>query len=116
MGTVTCSGTGYVRRNPDSIKAAIAQQPVNVAVAAGNYVFQSYTSGILMESSGCPTAIDHGITAVGYGVESGVEFLIVRNSWGSSWGEGGYIRMELADDTTGTCGVNGSVEYPKDTT
>jgi cathepsin L len=59
-----------------------------------------------MADAGCPTRIDHAITAVGYGTENDVEYLIVRNSWGPDWGEDGYVRLQLVDSNTGTCGVN----------
>ena len=91
----------------------LARQPVNVAVAAGNSAFQSYSSGIITTSSGCPTNIDHAIVAVGYGVEDGVQYYIVRNSWGSSWGENGYVRIETSDDTAGVCGINSYVYFPR---
>jgi len=107
------SDTGYVTvgQNNDAMKSAIAQQPCNVAVAAGNYHFQSYTGGIL-SASGCPTRIDHAILAVGYGSENGLEYWIVKNSWGATWGENGYVRMEIADTRKGTCGINQNVAYP----
>lgn len=87
------------------------QQPVNVAVAAGNNVFRNYSSGIISADSGCPTEIDHAIVAVGYGVEDGVQYYIVRNSWGTSWGEDGYVRIETSGGR-GTCGINQFVYYP----
>jgi len=87
------------------------QQPVNVAVAAGNNVFRNYSSGIISSDSGCPTEIDHAIVAVGYGVEDGVQYYIVRNSWGTSWGEDGYVRIETSGGR-GTCGINQFVYYP----
>lgn len=91
--------------------AQLAKQPVNVAVAAGNSVFQSYSSGIISANSGCPTSIDHAILAVGYGEENGVQYYIVRNSWGSWWGEQGYVRIETSGGK-GTCGINQYVYYP----
>ena len=111
-GAGDVSATGYVMvdSNSTAIKSAIAQQPVNVAVAAGNYHFQSYSGGILM-ADGCPTRIDHAILAVGYGSENGTEYYIVKNSWGTSWGEQGYIRMEITEGK-GTCGINQNVAYP----
>jgi C1A family cysteine protease len=100
-----------VKADPTAIKTAIAQQPCNVAVAAGNRVFQGYTGGIITATEGCPTSIDHAILAVGYGSENGTEYLIVKNSWGKSWGESGYVRLELTSGK-GTCGVNQYVYYP----
>jgi cathepsin L len=57
-----------------------------VTVEADTTVFQSYRSGIL-DSKACGTNLDHAITAVGYGTENGVDFYIVRNSWGAGWGD-----------------------------
>lgn len=56
--------------------------------------------------------MDHSIMAVGYGIENGMNYLIVKNSWGVDWGEEGYIRMELEEHGIGICGVNQQVIYP----
>lgn len=53
----------------------------------------------------CGHNLDHAVTAVGYGSENGKEYYIVRNSWGPSWGEDGYIRMAAGKDGNGVCGV-----------
>ena|ERR1719464_259701 len=105
---VTDLGTGGER---SAITAAIAQGPANVAVAAGNRYFQTYSSGILTSTS-CPIEIDHAILAVGYGQEDGTWYYIVKNSWGSGWGEDGYIRIEATEDGAGICGVNQYVVIP----
>jgi C1A family cysteine protease len=70
----------------DQLKAAIAQGPVAVTIEADTMTFQMYTSGIL-DSTKCGTNLDHAVAAVGYGTENGVEYYIVRNSWGANWGE-----------------------------
>eukprot|EP00727_Mastigamoeba_balamuthi_P012151 m51a1_g7559 putative cysteine protease (312) ;mRNA; f:117994-118929 len=77
--------------------------PLSVAIQADSSVFQNYKSGIL-DSKKCGTSLNHGVTLVGYGTEDGVDFWTVRNSWGSSWGEKGYIRMARGKNT---CGING---------
>jgi len=82
--------------------------PLNVAVAAGNDVFRQYTSGIITLDQGCPTAVDHAIVAVGYGQENGTKYYIVRNSWGSGWGEDGFVRIATGS-SVGVCGINEEV-------
>jgi len=68
-----------------------------------------YTSGILDQS--CGTGLDHAIAAVGYGSDNGQEYWIIRNSWGSSWGEEGYIRVAI-EDGEGICGIQMGSFYP----
>ena len=64
-GVTNVSSYTQVQANTDSIKAAIEQQPVSVAVSAGNNVFRNYTSGVVTEADGCPTRVDHANQAVG---------------------------------------------------
>jgi C1A family cysteine protease len=92
------------------LKAAIAKQPVSVTVEADKSVFQSYKSGVL-DSAACGTSLDHAITAVGYGVENGKQYYLVRNSWGASWGDKGYIKI-AAVDGKGICGIQQVSVYP----
>ena len=62
-----------------------------------------YKEGIF-DSAECGTSLDHAVTAVGYGKENGMEYYIVRNSWGPSWGEDGYIKIKAVEGA-GICGV-----------
>jgi len=93
-----------------ALKSAIAAGPTSVTIEADQMVFQMYTGGIL-DSTSCGTNLDHAVTAVGYGSESGKDYYIVRNSWGASWGEQGYIRI-AAVSGAGICGIQEESLYP----
>jgi len=71
-----------------------------------------YKGGIFNDR--CGTNLDHGVVAVGYGIENAIEYFIVRNSWGASWGEQGYIRIARNDAIPeGICGIAMQASYPK---
>ncbi|KAL6010402.1 hypothetical protein ACLOJK_000833 [Asimina triloba] len=94
-----------------SLKKAVANQPVSVAVDGGGRAFQLYDSGVV--TGRCGTDLDHGVTAVGYGSENGVDYWIVKNSWGASWGEKGYIRLARnINSSAGLCGIAVEPSYP----
>jgi cathepsin L len=102
----TISGyTDVPQNNCDALATAVTQGPVSVAVMANN-AWMTYTSGIMM-SSQCGTSLNHGVTAVGYTSDA----WIVRNSWGSSWGENGYIRLQKQGNIS-TCGVCNMASVP----
>ena len=77
--------------------------PLAIALNADELMW--YSSGIIdADSSECdPEGMDHAVTLVGYGTENGTPYWLVRNSWGSSWGEKGYFRMYRGK---GVCGIN----------
>jgi len=85
------------------LKAAINIQPTCVSVHAGA-AFQQYSSGIL-DTRLCIGALNHAVTAVGYGEDNGKGYFIIRNSWGASWGESGYIRVSSDVSGGGVCGI-----------
>ncbi|MCB0369390.1 MAG: hypothetical protein KDD45_08045 [Bdellovibrionales bacterium] len=91
---------------------AIAVTPVSVAIQANQLSFQLYKKGVL--SGACGTKLDHGVLAVGYGVEGDKPFYKVKNSWGASWGESGYVRILRDDehDGKGKCGIHMAASFP----
>jgi len=94
-----------------SLAEAVAQQPVSVAIEADRSAFQLYKSGVFQQR--CGTKLDHGVLAVGYGTDGGVDYWKVKNSWGVSWGEQGYIRLVRGKSTAGECGIlSGPPSYP----
>ncbi|CAN6984400.1 hypothetical protein IGI04_000158 [Brassica rapa subsp. trilocularis] len=98
-------------KDETALKRAVSYQPVSVAIDAGGRAFQHYQSGIF--TGKCGTTMDHAVVAVGYGSENGVDYWNVRNSWGTSWGEDGYIRMERnVASKSGKCGIAIEASYP----
>lgn len=94
-----------------ALKKAAANQPISVAIEAGGRDFQFYTAGVFTGT--CGTNLDHGVTLVGYGSDDGLDYWIVKNSWGSSWGEKGYLRMQRnIDSSNGICGIAMEASYP----
>jgi len=81
------------------LMAAVQEGPVSVAIEADQSGFQHYSSGIF--SGTCGTQLDHGVLVVGYGTDGGKDYWKVKNSWGTTWGDAGYIRM------TKSCGATG---------
>jgi cathepsin L len=103
--------TGFVKlpeNNYTALVTALATiGPIAVSVDAEPWM--SYSSGVF---TGCGTSridINHAVQAVGYGTASGKDYWIVRNSWGSFWGESGYIRLFRHSDGASThCGIDPS--------
>eukprot|EP00727_Mastigamoeba_balamuthi_P014086 m51a1_g930 putative cysteine peptidase precursor (312) ;mRNA; r:211903-212838 len=98
----TSKDLGEVKSDETVISYLKQYGPLSVAIEADTSVFQNYNTGIL-DSTKCGTNLDHGVALVGYGTENGKQYWTVRNSWGSSWGENGYIRLARGKNM---CGIN----------
>uniref|UniRef100_A0A8C2XKK8 Cathepsin 12 n=1 Tax=Cyclopterus lumpus TaxID=8103 RepID=A0A8C2XKK8_CYCLU len=84
--------------------------PITVAIDADHSSFLFYSSGIYDEPTCNPNNLSHAVLLVGYGSDGGQDYWIIKNSWGSSWGEGGYMRM--VRDGRNTCGIASYALYP----
>jgi hypothetical protein len=105
-GTAPVTGAVVAHQNDTALAASVAAQPTMAIIEADGMAFQSYAGGVI-SASGCGTQLDHGVLVTGYGTGGGVDYYKVKNSWGSTWGEGGYVRLQRggAGNDKGTCGL-----------
>lgn len=95
----TISGFVDLERNESVMMAWVAEHgPLSVAVDAG-MAWMSYGKGIVTDCGG--TALNHGVLIVGFGEHKGTPYWIVKNSWGATWGEDGYIRIAAGSNQCG---------------
>ncbi|KAJ7992935.1 hypothetical protein DPEC_G00267230 [Dallia pectoralis] len=84
--------------------------PVTIAVDADHPSFMFYSSGIYEEPSCNPNNLSHAVLLVGYGSDGGQDYWIIKNSWGTGWGEGGYMRM--IRNGSNMCGIASYALFP----
>lgn len=90
------------------MKVALNTSSASIAIQADQMSFQSYASGVLTQD--CGFKLDHAVALEGYNDTASTPYWIVRNSWGPTWGQGGYILIGQGDSTnifpkTGVCGI-----------
>jgi len=94
--------------------SAVAQQPVSVSLEADKDVFHHYSSGIV--DGPCGQMPNHGVLVVGYGHDDNLnkDYWKIKNSWGTFWGEEGYVRILRTSSFLGRgeCAVSNSPSYP----
>jgi len=98
-----------VSHTENALGAAVDVTPISIAIEADQSGFQLYKSGVFCGV--CGTALDHGVLTVGYGDEGTSPYWKVKNSWGTSWGEAGYIRICRGSNK---CGLSNEPSYPID--
>ena len=118
-GTTVKSVVSVTSNSDNAMMTALTINPVSVAIEADQSAFQLYKSGVFTGS--CGDNLDHGVLLVGYGSTSSSDYYILKNSWGSSWGEQGYILLGKGNNPVtgkpynggaGQCGVLSDGVYP----
>ncbi|XP_074272081.1 fruit bromelain-like [Silene latifolia] len=106
---VKIKGYSTVPQGPDSLIQILNQQPVSLAIDVTSPGFRNYAGGIY--DGGCGTYLHHNVAVIGYGTDdaSGKGYWIIKNSWGETWGENGFMRL-LRDENI--CPVTLDVNYP----
>ncbi|KAG9140254.1 hypothetical protein Leryth_014701 [Lithospermum erythrorhizon] len=109
---VTIDGYNDVPENKEQeLLKAVAKQPVSVGICGSERAFQLYSKGVF--TGPCSTSLDHAVLIVGYDSSNGVDYWIIKNSWGTSWGIDGYMYMQRnSGSSNGICGINMLASYP----
>jgi len=103
-----CGAT--VKNSESDLTAALSQVgPVGIAIDAGGIGFQLYSGGVYVSNTCSSSRLNHAVTAVGYGTLDGQDYFTVKNSWGTVWGDNGYILM--ARNRNNQCGVAATPAY-----
>ncbi|XP_017640138.1 ervatamin-B-like [Gossypium arboreum] len=109
----TISGYQMVPKNDEeALLKAVTNQPVSVALEGNGRDFQFYNGGVF--TGDCGNSLTHAVTIVGYGTsEEGLNYWLIKNSWGQSWGENGYMKIQRNVETQGgLCGIAMKASYP----
>ncbi|KAK8300269.1 hypothetical protein V6Z11_D05G372500 [Gossypium hirsutum] len=91
---------------------AVVNQPVSVALDGYERDFHLYSGGVF--TGDCGNSLNHAVTIVGYGTsEEGLNYWLIKNSWGQRWGENGYMKIQRnVERQGGLCGIAMKASYP----
>jgi len=104
-----CTGKEAVAKDEASLQEACSNQgPISIAIYA-NSKFQSYNGGVFDDQGCCDHQLNHAVLLVGFDSTASPPYWIIKNSWGTSWGEDGYIRFVMGKKM---CGLEQYAYYP----
>lgn len=107
----SCTGFGRTTKGSENaLLNEVAKGHVVINIDSSKQTFQLYKSGIYNDPSCSSTKLNHAVIAVGYGIQNNIPYWLVKNSWGTSWGDKGYIKM--IRNANNRCGVATDTAYP----
>ena len=118
-GSAVQSVVNVKPKSDADMMTALSKTVVTIAVEGDQSSFQLYKSGVF--TGACGTTLDHAVALVGYGTTNGLDYYILRNSWGQSWAMGGYMLIGKGNDPAtgkpynngaGQCGLLMEASYP----
>ncbi|KAJ6243262.1 cysteine protease rdl2-related [Anaeramoeba flamelloides] len=109
---VNCSEIVFVKSGDEDALAAAVQKfgPISISIDASTASFEFYKGGVYYGQECSPSLLDHDILVVGYGTLNGQDVWLVKNQWGTSWGDNGYVYMSRNRDNN--CGIASSALFP----
>ena len=123
-GVAVNDGYWTMNGNEEMLKKLVAKNGAVITGVVARGPFSGYRGGIFQGFNinliqkywysflGCTdhVATDHAVVVVGYGTENGVDFWLIKNSWGSGWGEKGYVRVKRG---VKMCGIGNEIVHVK---
>jgi len=110
VGATLSSFTNVQTGSESDLQAKTYMGPVSVAIDASHSSFQLYSSGVYYEPACSATQLDHGVLSAGWGMDGSKAYWLVKNSWGPTWGQEGWIWMSRNRDNN--CGIATSATLP----
>ncbi|KAL7631752.1 UNVERIFIED_CONTAM: hypothetical protein RMT77_017933 [Armadillidium vulgare] len=109
----TCTGYRYTFKGTERelLAATATVGPISVCIDANSRSFHHYSKGVYYNPRCSSYELDHAVLVTGYGTYNGEEYWMVKNSWGTEWGENGYIMM--ARNRSNNCGIATNLSFPE---